>query len=210
MYVEGASTAHSAGLCAAVAGFNLHAGVAIDDGDYSRLERLCRYVARPPLATERLRERPDGRFALDFKRAWRDGTAGIVLDPLDLMARLAALVPPPRVNLVRYHGVFAPAARLRGRIIGQPPLRVAQVRGLKRPRRTGPPTRRVLLWAELMRRVFGLEVLTCPRCGGRARVIALIDDAETIRTILDHLGHPSQPPRPDPPRPPPDPYVAVA
>ena len=150
VYVEGASTAYSAGLCAAVAGFNLHAGVAIDDGDYSRLERLCRYVARPPLATERLRERPDGRFALDFKRAWRDGTAGIVLDPLDLMARLAALVPPPRVNLVRYHGVFAPAARLRGRIIGQPPLRVAQIHRNRVPLGEGarPRTRRPLVQSE--------------------------------------------------------------
>jgi hypothetical protein len=82
-----------------------------------RFERLCKYVARPPLATERLTRLDDGRLCYRLKRRWRDGTTQIVLEPLDLVARLAALVPPPRVNTVRYHGILAPCAGWRDVIL---------------------------------------------------------------------------------------------
>ena len=194
--------------CATVAGFNLHAGVSVPAGDTETLERLARYVARSPVANERLHERPDGRIALDFHHRWRDGTTGIVLDPLDLIGRLAALVPPPRQNLVRYHGAYASASPLRPRVIGQPPAKVANARGLKRPKR--PPSRRRLLWAELMRRVFGLDVLECPKCGGQARVVALIDEPTAIRAILRHLGLPTSTLPLSPARGPPDVSEEVA
>jgi len=87
-----------------VGGVNVHAGAAIDGRDRKRLERLCRYIARPPLAQERLEEHGDGRLRYRFKRAWRNGTYAVVLEPLDLVARLVALVPPPRFHMLRYHG----------------------------------------------------------------------------------------------------------
>ena len=59
------------------------------------------------------------------------------------------------------------------------------------------------LWAELMRRSFGLDVLACPRCGGRLRLIALIEEASVIERILRHLGLPTEIPAAHPARAPP-------
>ena len=98
-------------------GMSLHADVAIPARDRRRLERLCRYVARPPLANDRLELRSDGRLALRLKTRWRDGTTHIVFEPLEFMAKLAALVPAPRTHLVRYHGVLAPCASRRRLVV---------------------------------------------------------------------------------------------
>jgi hypothetical protein len=86
--------------CVAQDGFSLHAGVCVPGGPRSRerLEQLCRYVVRPALAGERLSELEDGRVAYDLRRPWSDGTHRIVFEPLDFLARLAALVPPPRAH----------------------------------------------------------------------------------------------------------------
>src|SRR5690606_38308459 len=74
-----------------------------------KLERLCRYVSRPPVATERMAMTASGHVRYTRKTPYRDGTAPIVIEPLDFMARLAALMPPPRMHLTRFHGVFAPS-----------------------------------------------------------------------------------------------------
>ncbi len=78
--------------------------------------RLCRYVARPPLAEERLsvNERT-GKVVYGFRRPFRDGSTHVALDPMSFLSRLAALVPPPRMHLVTYHGVLAPSASWRHR-----------------------------------------------------------------------------------------------
>lgn len=97
-------------------GFSLHAGLDIQPHQREKLERLCRYVSRPPVATQRLALTASGQVRYQLKTPYRDGTTHIVLEPLDLMARLAALVPPPRMHLTRYHGVFAPHSKLRAAI----------------------------------------------------------------------------------------------
>jgi hypothetical protein len=89
-------------------GFDLHADVRVPANDRARLEHLCRYLLRPPLVQDRLRLHADGRVAIRLKRAWRDGTTHLVLEPLELLARLAALTPRPEVNLLLYHGLLAP------------------------------------------------------------------------------------------------------
>ena len=94
---------------AKTAGFSLHAGVAAKAHQRRKLERLCRYVARPAVATDRLALTPQGNVRYTLKTPYRDGTTHIILEPLDFIARLAALVPKPRVNLTRFHGVFAPS-----------------------------------------------------------------------------------------------------
>ncbi len=88
---------------ASVSGVNVHAGVCVPARDRVRLERLCRYAARPPLAIERLSLLPDGRLLYRRKRRWRNGTTHVILEPLELVEKLAALVPCPRFNLVRYY-----------------------------------------------------------------------------------------------------------
>ena len=54
-------------------------------------------------------------------------------------------------------------------------------------------------WADLLRHTFAVDVLACPRCGGRMRVIATIDDPVVIRKILTHLGLPTELPASRPP-----------
>lgn len=69
------------------------------------------------MATERLSQFPDGRVLYQLRHRWRDGTSYVIFDPMDLLGKLAALVPPPMFNLVRYHGILAPSARWRSRIV---------------------------------------------------------------------------------------------
>ena len=85
-------------------GFSLNAAVAFAAHEREGIERLCRYVTRPALALERLSTNEAGQVVYQLKHPYRDGTTHFVFDPLDFLARLAALVPRPRGNLVRYHG----------------------------------------------------------------------------------------------------------
>jgi Putative transposase len=101
-------------------GFSLHADVAVPAHRRDQLERLCRYLLRPPLALERLTESSGGQLLYQFRRPWRDGSTALVLEPLELLKRLAALVPVPRRPWLAYHGVLAPRARWRAAIIPEP------------------------------------------------------------------------------------------
>ncbi len=107
-------------LCANEDGFSLHAEVHVRAHDRVRLEHLCRYVARGPIAAERLSLSADGKVVYELRRAWRDGTTHFVFDPLTFIERLAALVPRPGVHLVTYHGVLAPASTWRDMIVPAP------------------------------------------------------------------------------------------
>ena len=89
------------------AGFSLHAGVAAKANERDRLERLCRYISRPAVSEKRLSLTANGNIRYQLKTPYKDGTTHVIFEPLDFIARLAALVPKPRVNLMRLHGVFA-------------------------------------------------------------------------------------------------------
>ncbi len=123
----------AASLSHAIDGFSLHAGVRVEAKDRERLEHLCRYVTRPPIATERLSVAPGGKVTYRLRRAWRDGTT---------------------------HVVFTQRGRYR--------------------------------WAELLRRVFDVDVLRSAHCGGKQRLLALIQDPLVVRRILGHLGLPTE------------------
>ncbi|HVY49306.1 MAG TPA: transposase [Minicystis sp.] len=73
----------------------MHARVVVHGRDGARLEHLCRHLARPPIARERLALGADGRVVYTMKKPWRDGTRAVVMTPMDLIARLVAMVPPP-------------------------------------------------------------------------------------------------------------------
>ena len=175
-------------------------------------ERLCRYVGRPPVATERLSVLPDGRLLYRLKRRWRDGTTHVIYEPLELMERLAALVPPPRFNVTRYYGVLAPAAAFRILIVPQaeassPPPHAGCQFGVGAPEPDSGKIKkkrgcqpRNYSWARLMERVFELDVLACPRCGGRMRILAAINPpSDAIVEILACLGLPTRAPPIAPP-----------
>jgi hypothetical protein len=187
-------------LCAELDGFSLHAAVRIEAHERKRLERLCRYITRPALSDERIRVNAAGQVELELKTPWRDGTTHLVMSPLEFMQRLAALVPRPRLHLIRYHGVLAPNAKLRARVVPQGLLAhapaateaagagecdVETVQG--RAHRIG--------WARLLKRVFDIDVQRCPRCGGgQVKIIAAILERAAIEKILTHLGLDPQPP----------------
>jgi Putative transposase len=166
------------------AGFSLHAGIGAEADQRAKLERLTRYVSRPPVAIERLDLTAQAQVRYRLKTPYRDGTTHIVLEPLDFIARLAALVPPPRVHLTRFHGVFAANAALRAAVT--PAGRGAGARRRAAPEQ--PPTSKEvrLNWARRLKRVFGIEIEQCARCGGRLKVIASIEERELIERILAH------------------------
>ena len=108
----------------------------------------------------------------------------------------AAIIPRPAVNRVLYHGVLAPHARWRAHVVGSGrPAPDAHPR-TREPSQRAAGTQDAWTWATLMRRVFDLDVLACPPCGGRLRPIATVQDPAVVGTILAHLGllHPADSP----------------
>ena len=99
-----------------------------------------------------------------MKRPLPDGTLHRVLAPVEFLRRVAALVPPPGSNLVRFHGVFAPGSALRPQVVpkaetpAEPPAGAAVAKRKRAPR---------LEWAQRLKRTFDVDVFACGRCGGR-------------------------------------------
>jgi hypothetical protein len=135
---EGELPALTGPRCASVHGFSLHANTQVPAHRRDQLERLLRYTARGAVALERLAEDAHGDLVYTFSRPWSDGTTGIKLSPLELLEKLAALVPLPRVHLVRYAGCLAPHSTLLARRLSR--RRASRVwKSLRpaEPRRTG-------------------------------------------------------------------------
>jgi hypothetical protein len=197
----------------AAGGFSLDASVHVAGSDRAGRERLLRYCARPPFALERLRCEPGPAPARDSRamlvtgvrqvlyhlpRPTPDGRTVLALSPLDFLAALARLIPPPRVHRHRYHGVLAPNARLRARVVAlgrteaegdEPPDRS--------PSRTPETPRNVVArsrWARLLARIYEVFPLQCPDCGADMRILAFLTEAEPVQAILRHLGLPATPP----------------
>ncbi len=132
-----------------------------------------------------------------LKKAYTSGTTHIVLSPLDFLSRLASLVPRPRVNLTRFHGVFAPHSKHRSLVVPKPPNpQEEKTKNLE-------PNKRAMTWAQRLKRVFNIDIEQCPECGGKVKIIACIEDPKVIAEILDHLGLDSVPPTAFPARAPP-------
>jgi hypothetical protein len=253
-------------------GFNVHADVRIEAGDDRGRERLMRYGARPPLSLERLRRLPGGRVAYRLKYVSRGRGKHRIMSGTEFMARLSAIIAPPRYPLVRYAGVLGPRSSWRKDVVPRPrecprPVRdeataaapcghspraapettsgeapstpaptprrttetaapaptpkpdQAAAMAILAPVATGPgdavplapnvlsvrhwerlmggalyaATSRVD-WARLLRRTFDVDVLQCPRCHGRLRVLAVITEREPVERILAHLGLPTDAP----------------
>ena len=221
-------------------GFDVHAAVRVEADDDAGRERLVRYCARPALALDRLSLSPAGDVVYRVKYA-RGNKTHRIMAPIEFLARLAALIPPPRYPLVRYHGVLAPHSAWRKAVVPKPvseqrahhtkrdvtcvvpPQRhsgsvvvaspcgasaaVEVANGIITVHHWGRLLEGVLIatsprvaWAELLRRTHGVDVLVCPRCRGRLRLLAAITDPDAARRILraigvDELdGHPEAPP----------------
>jgi hypothetical protein len=185
---EGETPTLTGPRCASVRGFSLHANTQVPAHRRDQLERLIRYTARGAVSLERLEQDANGDLVYTFTHPWSDGTTGIRLSPMELLEKLAALVPLPRVHLVRYGGCLAPHSHLRGAIIPTP-----RQQGVDEDETdTGSPR---WSWARLLKRVFALDMARCPFCQrGSLRIIAAITQGEVIRKILRHLKLAVDPP----------------
>jgi hypothetical protein len=189
---EGERPERTGPRCASVNGFSLHANTEIPAYRRDQLERLMRYTARGSLSLERLAQDANGALMYRFNRPWSDGTAGMKLSPLELLEKLAALVPLPHAPLVRYAGCLAPHSKLRAAIIPTP--RQQGVDGAAS--KTGTP---YWPWARLLGRVFALDMAPVFRhcVGGGKRADTLrrhsrarpcdLHQESVITRILRHL-----------------------
>lgn len=171
-----------------VSGFSLHAGVAAKAHERAKLERLCRYISRPAISEKRLSLTAQGKVRYQLKTPYHDGTTHVVFDPLDFIARLAALVLKPRVNPTRFHGVFAPNSKHRALVT---PAKRGKGNKAKAADETQDQTsaerQASMSWAQRLKHVFNIDVETCSECGGTVKVIACIEDPVIIKKILTHL-----------------------
>ena len=208
-------------------GFSVDASVCIEAHDRAGLERLLRYCARPPFAMERLRKAGAAlvyRCAKQRSEPTSDKRGAkadeLTLTPLELIDRIAALVPPPRTHRHRYFGVLAPNSPLRAAVTAMAVAAPAQaepaatgegVAGVVAqgnalpPSPESAPSKRAAhyLWAVLIARIYEVFPLVCPICGGQMRIIAFITHSADIRQILEHIGVESEPPHISPARGPP-------
>ena len=183
------------------AGFSLHAGVIAEVHQRDKLERLCRYVSRPAVSEKRLALTSNGQVRYELKTPYRDGTTHVIFQPLDFIAKLAALVPKPQVNLTRFHGVFAPNSQHRVQVT--PAKRGKKSNKLEKAgtdwEKSPEERHRAMTWMQRLKRVFNIDIEVCDHCGGQVKVIpktlaalagqafASIEDPEVIEQILKHL-----------------------
>lgn len=209
-------------------GFSLHAGLATEANNRKKLERLLRYGMRPAIATRRLSLSADGKVRLKLRKPYYTGQTDVLFEPVEFLRRLAAIIPQKGQNTVRYHGVFAPHAKHHAAVralVPRPekteqgvadgqsslsletaPLDVLEQSGQDEHDEHQPSTPKRgyrLLWAELLRRTFSIDVLQCKCCKGRLKLIALVKDPVVICKICDHLGKPTELLPVAPARPPP-------
>jgi hypothetical protein len=189
---------------AVVMGFDLHAGAAIDGRDRRRVDRLGRYLGRPPMAQDRLERLADGKVRYEMKKPWRDGTRFVIFEPDDLVARVWAMVPPPWLHMIRFYGVLASNATRRLQVVSsarlsagaaapKPPAASAFVEqlslfdGSAKPDDTGVPSGR-RPWAWLLRHGFAVDGTVCPKCSGPMRWLAVATTPEDIADSLARAG----------------------
>ena len=168
-------------------GFSLHAGVSCEGHQRDKRERLFRYIARPAVAVPRLSLSSTGKVVYTLKTPYRDGTTQVAFEPVDFIARLAALVPKPRVNLTRYHGALAPNHRWRGWVT--PGRRGKGAKRLSSKDVASPAEQHAAMtWAQRLKRVFKIDIEVCGRCGGSVKVIVdasnrCIEDQDVIDKV---------------------------
>ena len=183
------------GQLANTSGFSLHAGVFANADEPEKLERLCRYISRPAISEQRLSMTDHGKVRYELKTPYRDGTTHVFFEPLDFIGKLVALIPPPRLNLTRFYGVFAPNSNLRAQI-------TASQRGKNSPKIVNqkdgqsdkPYHARAMSWAQRLKRVFNIDITECEKCENHnVSIIACIIDIHVIQKILAHIDkkHPT-------------------
>jgi len=177
-------------------GFGAHVGPVIAGDDRQSLTRVARYGARAPIAEDRLRyhaERAEVELASDAASGPYVGVHR--MDALEFLARWVTHVPEHYETRVRYYGAYATRRRLWWRRRGVVP---EGARGAAAPWPAPSPAAalsddwpalraRKRRWAELLSRVFEIEIHVCPACSGAMRIVAFVTTQKAVRKILAHL-----------------------
>jgi hypothetical protein len=198
-------------------GFSVDSSVVVPAGDTATLARLARYFMRAPVSLERLTVDEALTEVIYAPRRGHDDaepetSASDHYDPLEFLARVLVHVPARRLHMVRYFGAYASVARARDRAAHAAeaqaegaPTDASSAGQQAQGDETEAPNRKELRrrWADLIRRVYEVDPLVCPRCRAPMRIIAVITEPEVIRKILRHLdrhvperGPPSSPAEP--------------
>lgn len=183
--------------CAYYQGFSLHANTRCEVWERTKLENLCKYINRPPIANERLSITQSGNVLYKMKAPYQDGTTHLQFAPLEFIEKLSALVPPPRMHIIRYHGVFAPHSKARPDIVKRNKVLKKSKEGSARVDDQSLVPEKLkakISWAKLLRRTFQIDITKCEHCGGQTKVLCAIMEKKAIGKILSHLGLPVDPP----------------
>ncbi len=158
-------------------GFSLHANVAIGKKNREGLERLCRYTTRPAIAESRLTKDSEGSILYELKKPYKDGTTHVKFSQLEFMEKIMCLIPPPRHHLIRFHGVLAPNNSWRSSIVPKKKIQ----------KKTGKNVYWIP-WAELLKRTFEVDSLSCKKCNHTMKIVAVILEQKIIQKIMNCLG----------------------
>lgn len=167
-------------------GFSLDATVRTEAFDRAGLERLIRYCARPPFASENLRW--NGPWLVyRLPKPTRDGRTFIQLEPLDFIERIAAFIPYPRRHRRHYHGIFAPSSPLRKKVAAS--VQKARVQIPQMVQETTNKVEKVSFnWSKLIARIYEVTPLICGVCGKEIKITAFVTHSSQIWRILKGVG----------------------
>jgi hypothetical protein len=184
-------------------GFSVHNRVLVHPRDQREFEALVRYLMRPPVSLSRLHFTPGSHEVVYVPKAGHDGpepTEAERIDAMEFVARVLVQIPDPRRHLVRYYGAYSNATRGKRKKATAPAEPSPADEAPEEAPIPNGPYRAALRrrWAELIRRVYEVDPLVCPRCGSEMRVIGFITQPALIDHILDHLRRREKIPRPPP------------
>ena len=157
-------------------GFNVHSRVRARTK--SEAERVGKYMVRPVLALDRL-----SLLEAEGKVGYRHGPAGAELETMDYLefiARVVSHIPDKGQVMVRYYGLYANDHRGKVRKASRVPVVLGMIE-------EEPPAILSKGWAEMIRKVYEVDPLVCPRCGGRMKVVAFLTEPAVVDRIIRHL-----------------------
>ena len=161
-------------------GFSMHAGVRIKAKNREGREKLVAYASRPPFCENQLRVIDDERVRLHLRSKTKAGQTFVDFHPVQLLRRLAWLIPPPRKNATRYYGVFAPTHKLRKKVVPRK-VELTVITGSD----AAAPAPYRAQWAALLKRVYDVDSQLCPTCGEKLRPIGAVERHEDAKLLLE-------------------------
>ena len=175
----------------------VHNRVYVEPEDQPAVERLARYIIRPPISLERMCWDGEGEVRYRRKGGHEDPASRLdpveTFDPSEFLARVIMHIPEPRRHMVRYYGSYSNVSRgkrrLRGEAAGSAcPSGEGQAPSGRAKKDQGPDTRALRRsWAQLIKRIYEIDPLVCPSCGGEMKVVAFIIDHAVVDKILTNL-----------------------